>query len=533
MPDAVASPLPRVTALLLLVGSSLITILTGCSDSKSDSSSDTPSASSSSADGAAASGRTSVAPPAACPWCSDRRLRANEGTQRSLIAAPGFALAREPRLLEEKVTGQQTKPSSVLGLLPEPAATPAVAETWVSAWGGRGPLSTTITTDRTLEDPVPDLSGRTLRLMAHLTTGGNQVRVRFSQRFSSSTLDVGAAHLAVRSSGSAIVPATDRALTFDGASSVAVPAGADVWSDPINLAVVAGDDLAISVYVPGAFIPTTQGGRGQLKTSYHQPGNQVSAASLTQAQTTRRVFVAYEVQVLSPDPAATIVTLGDSITEGACSTLDANGDWPDLLSKRLPALRDGTRLAVFNAGIGSGRFASSDGAGVRGLSRLDELLVLPNLASVLILMGVNDISYEHVDAVFLQDAYVQAILAAHEAGTRIIGIPILPFGGSSKDVGENVQVAREVNDWMRAHDKLRGASEPSFDAVIDLEDVVKDPMDPGWALRPSLTCDGVHPNQAGYDAIANAFPLDVFDEAAPSSGPPDAGVSLATRASGR
>jgi lysophospholipase L1-like esterase len=236
------------------------------------------------------------------------------------------------------------------------------------------------------------------------------------------------------------------------------------------------------------------------------------------------VFVVYEVQVLSPDSAATIVALGDSITEGACSTLDGNGDWPDLLSKRLPPLLDGTRLAVFNAGIGSGRFAASDAAGLRGLSRLDELLTLPNVAWVVILMGVNDISYERVDAAFLQDAYIQAILAAHGAGTRIMGIPILPFGHSIKDVGNNVQVARQVNDWIRAHDKRLGALEPSFDAVIDLEDVVKDPADPGWALRRELTCDGVHPNQAGYTAIANAFPLDVFDNTGVCKGPLDAGT---------
>jgi lysophospholipase L1-like esterase len=495
MAHTAASTLPHLTALLLSVGAGLIPPLTGCSDSSSD----TSSASSLGADGAADPVRTSGASPAACPFCADPR-GASESTQGPVIDSPSLALPPEPAPSEESVV---------------PAATPALVETWVSAWGGRGPLSTTITTDRTFADPVPDLSGRTLRIMAHLTTGGSQVRVRFSQRFSSSTLEVGAAHVAVRSSGSAIVPATDRGLTFDGASNVTVPAGADIWSDAIDLAVVAGDDLAISVYVPGAFIPTTQGGRGQLKTSYHEPGNHVSAASLTQAETTRQVFVAYEVQVLSPDRAATIVTLGDSITEGACSTLDANGDWPDLLSKRLRSLRDGTGLAVFNAGIGSGRFASSDGAGLAGLSRLDELLVLPNVESLLILMGVNDISYERVDAAFLQDAFVQAILAAHGAGKRIIGIPILPFERSTKDVDDNVQVAREVNDWIRAHDKRRGASEPSFDAVVDLEDVVKDPMDPGWALLPSLTCDGVHPNQAGYDAIANAFPLDVFDSASP------------------
>jgi lysophospholipase L1-like esterase len=421
--------------------------------------------------------------------------------------------------------------ASVLGLLPLFGTTPALGETWVSAWGGRGPLSTTITTDRTFQDPVPDLSDRTLRILAHLTTGGGKVRVRFSQRFSSSALDVGAARVALRSSGNAIVPETDRALTFGGAPTVTVPAGGDVWSDPVNLAVPSGGDLAISVYVPGSFVPTTQGGRGQTKTSYHAPGNQVSATALSSAETTRRVFIAYEVQVLSPDRAVTVVTLGDSITEGACSTLDANGSWPELLSKRMPSISDGTRVAIFNAGIGSGRLASADAAGLRGLLRLDELLTLPNVGWVVLLMGVNDISYERVDAAFLQDAFARAILTAHDAGKRIVGIPILPFGHSIKDVGQNVRVAREVNDWIRAHDKRQGASEPSFDAVIDLEDVVKDPADPGWALLREFTCDGVHPNQAGYTAIADAIPLGIFDNPSACIGPRDAGASAAADAS--
>src|SRR4051812_35071314 len=280
-------------------------------------------------------------------------------------------------------------------------AAPAVGQTWVSAWGGRGPLSTTITTNHTFSDPAPNLSGRTLRVMAHLTTGGSQVRVRLSQRFGSAPLIVGAAHVGLRASGSGIVTGTDRALTFGGASGVTVPPGADVWSDPVALAVSGGRDLAISVYVPGSFTPTTQGGRGQIKTSYYKAGNQVSSLSFSFPSTTRQVFVVYEVQVLSPGPAASIATLGDSITEGACSSTDANGDWPDLLAARLPALSDGTAVAVFNAGIGSGRFAASDGAGLRGLARLDELLTLPNVRWVTLLMGVNDISYEEVDSAFL------------------------------------------------------------------------------------------------------------------------------------
>jgi lysophospholipase L1-like esterase len=347
--------------------------------------------------------------------------------------------------------------------------------------------------------------------MAHLTTGGTQVRVRLSQRFGNAPLNVGAAHVAIRGAGSSIVPGTDRALTFGGAPGITIPAGADDWSDPVPLAVTGGKDVAISVYIPGTFTPATEGGRSQVKTSYYKAGNQVSSTSFSFAWTTRQVFVVYEVQVLSPGFAGSIVTLGDSITEGACSNVDGNGNWPDLLAARLPFLPDGTAMTVFNAGIGSGRFASSDGAGLRGLVRLDELLTLPNVRWVTILMGVNDISYEQVDAAFLEDAYAQAIAKVHAAGKKVIGIPILPFGHSVKDVGDNVEVARAVNDWIRAHDKRLGAAEPSYDAVIDFEPAVVDPNDPAWALLPGLTCDRVHPNQAGYSAIASAIPLDLFN----------------------
>jgi lysophospholipase L1-like esterase len=384
---------------------------------------------------------------------------------------------------------------------------------WLPAWGARGPLSTTITTSTTFTERVPTLSGSTMRIMAHLTAGGSQVRVRFSQRFSTVPLVIDSAHVAIRSADSAIVPETDRELTFGGVTSLLVPAGGDIWSDPVRLDTNAGDDLAISFYVSGTFVPTTYAGRGTTKTSYYQLGNHVAEASLPGASRTKFVLGAFEAQVLAHGPSAALVALGDSITEGAVSTADANGSWPDLLAARMPQLPDGTTVSVINAGIGSGRFITSNGAGLCGLSRLNELLSIPQLRWVTLLMGVNDISYELATPTTLENAYAIAISEAHAAGKKIIGIPILPFGGSVKDAGNNKLVAQEVNAWIRAHDRRLGGPEPSFDAVIDLEPVVIDPSGADWAMNPLLVApDKVHPNQAGYTAIANAIPLEIFSE---------------------
>src|SRR4029079_1282336 len=147
---------------------------------------------------------------------------------------------------------------------------------------------------------------------------------------------------------------TDRALTFAGSSSAIVAAGSDLWSDPVTLTVSAGQDLAVSLYVPGSFVPTTEGGRAQVKTAYHSAGNQVSATSLTGASTTRQVFAVYEVQVLASGPQPAIVALGDSITEGACSAVDADGDWPDRLAARVAAPPAGTARAVPHPGLRRG-----------------------------------------------------------------------------------------------------------------------------------------------------------------------------------
>ena len=219
-------------------------------------------------------------------------------------------------------------------------------------------------------------------------------------------------------------------------------------------------------------------------------------------RTTTQVLFVSEVQVLADSTPATIVALGDSITDGACSSTDANGSWPDLLSGRLPALADGTPVAVVNAGIGSNRFEASDGAGLSGLHRLPDILALPGIRWVVIFEGVNDISYEHATADQIIAAYQTAIDQAHAVGVQAIGVPILPIRHSTKDVGNNEATREAVNAWIRT----RGA----YDHVIDFEPVMADPADP-LSLKASLTCDHVHPNQAGYQAMANSIDLAIFN----------------------
>ncbi len=378
---------------------------------------------------------------------------------------------------------------------------------FIASGGGRGPLSTTILMDALSVDPVPTIDDQTVRVMLRTTAAGRQVMVKLTNRYSTEPLTIDAAHMALRDRDGAIAVNTDRMILFGGSPMVRMGAGAETWSDPVDLAVARGDTIAISLYVKARVTPATQSGRCNLSWMTHyisRHGDYTSHMNMPPAtpgpSTTHTILFVAEVRVRPPGRAATIVTLGDSITEGACSTVE-NGDWPDLLSDRLPTLPDGTAVSVFNAGIGSGRLLS-DGAGLRGILRLEEILKLPRVRWITVLMGVNDISYEHADAAAFISAYRGAIERAHAAGVKLIGIPILPFRGSYKDVGVNWATAESVNAWIRSPSS-------GFDAIIDFEPVLGDPARPGY-LRSDLTQEGVHPNQAGQTAMADSIDLTIF-----------------------
>lgn len=357
---------------------------------------------------------------------------------------------------------------------------------------------------------------RTLREIVHTSIGGGEVRVRLSNVFGKGEVRIGAAHIAVRAQGSRIVTGTDRVLTFSGRPSVSLPPNAIVVSDPVKLNVPAGGDLAISV-----FLPESTAGAGihysAQQTSYTGPGNLTSAESLPEdGKLTSWVFLA-GVDVLAAPAASLVVAFGDSITDGARSTVDRNQRWPDILAGRLARQRK--PFAVVNAGIGGNRILHDASAanirfGVNALARFGrDVLGQPGVKYVIVLEGINDLGHPGSSAPASEDVSADDIIAglkqlierAHEHGLKIFGATLTPFEGTPFPgyfSAEKEARRKKVNEWIRTG--------KAFDGVIDFERAVRDPAHPDRMLAAYDGGDHLHPGDAGYKAMGEAIDLALF-----------------------
>jgi lysophospholipase L1-like esterase len=373
---------------------------------------------------------------------------------------------------------------------------------WVDAWAASF-LSTTVNGSVQL---APSLDGQTYRANLRTTLGGPEIRVKFSNAFATNPLTIGAAHVAIRDDANTVLPWSDRALTFHGEPGATLPPGADAWSDPVELDVGRHTTVSVSVYVPGPFQPTTFHPNG-LHTNYiSRRGNYTAEPSLPLAPTgatTRKILMVSGLQVWAPTTTRVAVMLGDSITDGVCAQNDGNDSYPDVLAGRLPVLPSGAPFAVVNMGIASNRVVASDAAGPSAVHRLaTDVLARPNVRYLLLLEGINDISYEHVDATTITDAYAAIVARAHAAGIEVFGATLLPIGGSAKYSPANETTRQAVNAWVRAPGH--------FDRVLDFDAIVREPGSNPPRIEPSLTCDAVHPNAAGYAALGSSVPRGWF-----------------------
>jgi lysophospholipase L1-like esterase len=345
---------------------------------------------------------------------------------------------------------------------------------------------------------------RTLRQIVHASAGGDAVRVHLSNAFGGDAVSIGAAHVALRASGARIVPGTDRALTFGGASRASIPPGAVVVSDPVDLRVPALADLAVSLHLPAATSGSTMHASG-TETSYVLAGDRAALDDPPPVSTTTAVYFLTGVDVRAPPDARVVVCLGDSLTDGVGSTPDSHHAWPSLLAARL-VRRGGSPFAVVNHGYAGNRLLH-DGCAERALARFDrDVLGTPGVTDAIVFAGINDIGtptlgrpHEAVTAEEITAAHRRLIARARGAGLRIHGATLTPFKGSDVHTPEGEEKRRAVNDFIR-----QGGE---FDAVLDFDAAVRDDAAAPGLLPQYDAGDHVHLNDAGYEALANAVDL--------------------------
>ena len=373
--------------------------------------------------------------------------------------------------------------------------------TWTASPQTLGPTETPVT-----------FNNQTVRQIVHTTVGGNRVRIRLSNEFGTTPLVIGAASIAQQLQNATVVGGSSRTLTFSGRLGITIPPGAPALSDPIDFNVGPASNLAVSLYLPQPTEGRTVHSLGVQTNYVSVPGNNTAALNFPTAGTALTYYFLTGVSVESSVPV--LATLGDSITDGFGSTPGANRRWPNLLFDRLQARGGRPALAIANQGI-SGNRLLFDQTGPNALARYDrDVLSQPGLRYVIVLEGINDIGQpgssqpasQIVSADDIIAAHRQLIARAHQKGIRIYGATLTPFEGTIfagyfTPAGETKR--QIVNNFIRTSGE--------YDAVIDFDAALRDRAAPTRMRAAFDVGDHLHPNDAGYKAMADAVDLSLFD----------------------
>ncbi|HEY3646496.1 MAG TPA: SGNH/GDSL hydrolase family protein [Streptosporangiaceae bacterium] len=368
------------------------------------------------------------------------------------------------------------------------------------------------------QNPVPGTLGstgfhdQTVRDIIVPSVGGNMVRLELTNAFGRSPLQVGRVTVAVADLGAGVVPGTIHPVSFGGRVSVRIPAGEQVLSDPVGMQVPAMQELAVSIYLPGRTGVATRHTDALQVNWLSTAGDHVGEAGVGAFTIpTLSWYYLSGLDVRSSRAAGTVVAFGDSITDGVNSSVGGNDRWPDRLARRLAAV-SGPTLAVADGGIGGNRLLTAArccGASAQARFARDAL-DQPGVRDVIVLEGINDIGSSvgplHSDTGLtparVVAGYRDLIAQAHARGVRIFGATLLPYRGAGYYSLAGEAIREAVNAWIR--------TSGAFDGVIDFDAAMRDPADP-LLLNPAYDSgDHLHPNDAGYQAMADAINLDML-----------------------
>jgi mannan endo-1,4-beta-mannosidase len=422
------------------------------------------------------------------------------------------------RAIAYNLSGGPSLPSVAAGTgCADPRAPSATAAAdWVGAWSASpadpGPLAGAIPS-------YGGTGGQTVRNVVHVTLGGSRLRIHLSNLFGSRTVRFEDVRIALSTGGAAVDAPSSRRVSFNRTTTVTLSPGHQVTSDPVDLPVRAGQNLAVSLYSSGATGDATTSG-----SLFHT--NYVSGAGDATASTPRSAFPTATdswfwldgIDVVASSPnAGAIVALGDSITAGYESTENENLDWVDLLADRFRS--EHRQLSVLNAGIaGNNLHESSPCYGRSALDRLDrDVLDQAGARYVIVDEGDNDITHPNepptaplyaclthrkISAAGMIALFKLAIRRIHARHLKAIGVTLSPFGRYAY-WSPAIEAERDaINHWIR--------TTHAFDGIIDSDRVLRDPAHPAWLNPRYDSGDGLHPNDAGHAAMARAIPLSLF-----------------------
>jgi lysophospholipase L1-like esterase len=348
-----------------------------------------------------------------------------------------------------------------------------------------------------------------------VSIGGSTLRVRISNAYGTRPLAIGAACVGLRSAGSALVPGSNRRLTFGSEARATIAAGALVVSDPVELAFAPLSDLAVSVHLPGD-LPTSFGitGRYARQTNYiSPPGDFASEEVMPVGRLTDDWYFVCGIDVVAPPETGAVVALGDSLTDANISTHDGHHSWPSQLARRLIARPRGRPMAVMNQGLGGNRILH-DIRGDSGLRRFDrDVLAQPGVTHTVIMLGTNDLrnrngkADEEVTASQMVAGLKQLAVRGQARGIKVIGGTLTPFENETFLPGawnpKREAVRQRVNEWLRGTD--------AFDAIVDFDRALCD-RDHPTRMLPIYDCgDHLHPSDLGYRTLGDAIDLGLFD----------------------
>jgi lysophospholipase L1-like esterase len=406
--------------------------------------------------------------------------------------------------------------------------TPGTAEAgdcrphWVTSWN----VSPADASDREFAD-------QTIRTGSYAHYGGSKVRLVLSNRYGDRPVTFDDVYAGVGPGGrmsASVKPKSSSRVLFDHKRRLTIEPGEDARSDAVRLRVRRGQSVVTSLYTSGPTGPAT-GHPEAVQTSYVAAGNHAgdpSSAAFTAIPDDRFgipspwIYFVDRVEVRATGNAATLVTLGDSITNGTASTKDADARYPDALARRLAKVRRADQLAIANAGIGANRILadseSAFSAGPSALHRLDDdVLSQPHLVGVLLLEGINDIggsaTFEggSASAAEIIAGIREIARRVHEAGAEIFGGTLTPAGDPAEpfvlppySTAEAEQIREEVNEFIRTTN--------AFDGFVDFDEAVRDPVTPTRLLDAYDSGDHLHPNDAGYERMARAVRSSLLSE---------------------